>query len=295
MDNYLIIKKMKVSEASMDTSPVTRGFPGIPALMGFVHALQRKLQTNHPGTGFVAAGISCHSFDPGMHNTGEGVKISMSRNPPHEKRHLEKGVPFIEEGKADMLVSVIICVERGEFEAQGLIDDTTNLLPSMRFSGGTIWGAEQIRIVSCSKDDEKGQKMVLRQLMPGFVLLDRKDLVEKSMEQGLDALDSLLDHLEVSRMEPEEVHQKAEWAKKSGEPGWLVPISVGYHALSASGRVANQRDPDIEHCFAENVITLGEFAMPTRLDRVEQLLWSSKTDENQGLYLYAQKFQNKGD
>jgi len=295
MDNYLIIRKMRVSEASMETSPVTRGFPSIPALMGFVHALQRKLQTNHPSIGFANAGISCHSFDPGMHNTGEGLKISMSRNPPHEKKHLEKGVPFIEEGKADMVVSVIIGIEKGEFERQGLISDATDLLPSLRFSGGTIWGAVQIQIVSCSKDDEAGQRIVLRQLMPGFVLQERRDLVEKSMEQGLDALDALLDHLEVSRVESDEKHQKAEWAKKSGEPGWLVPVSVGYHALSAPGKVASQRDPNFEHCFAENVLTLGEFVMPIRLDRVEQLLWQPKTDETQGLFLYTQTFQNKGD
>jgi len=295
MDNYLIINKMRVSEASMETSPVTRGFPSIPALMGFVHALQRKLATNHPGIGFADAGISCHSFDPGMHNTGEGLKISMSRNPPHEKKHLEKGVPFIEEGKADMVVSVIIGIEKGEFERQGLISDATDLLPSLRFSGGTIWGAVQIQIVSCSKDDEAGQRIVLRQLMPGFVLQERRDLVEKSMEQGLDALDALLDHLEVSRVESDEKHQKAEWAKKSGEPGWLVPVSVGYHALSAPGKVASQRDPNFEHCFAENVLTLGEFVMPIRLDRVEQLLWQPKTDETQGLFLYTQTFQNKGD
>ena len=295
MDNYLIIRKMKVSEASMETSPVTRGFPSIPALMGFVHALQRKLQTNHPGIGFASAGISCHSFDPGLHSTGEGLKISMSRNPPHEKKHLEKGVPFIEEGKADMVVSLIIGIEKGEFESRGLISNTTELLPSMRFSGGTIWGTEQIRTVSCSKDDDAGQRMVLRQLMPGFVLQERKDLVERSMDEGLDALDALLDHLEVSRVESDETHQKAEWAKKSGEPGWLVPVSVGYHALSAPGKVANQRDPDFEHCFAENVLTLGEFVMPIRLDRVEQVLWQPKTDDTQGLYLYTQNFQNKGD
>jgi CRISPR-associated protein Csy2 len=131
--------------------------------------------------------------------------------------------------------------------------------------------------------------------MPGFVLQERKDLVEKSMEKGIDALDALLDHLEVTRVESDENGQKPEWAKKSGEPGWLVPLSVGYHALSAPGRVANQRDPGFEHCFAENVLTLGEFVMPIRLDRVEQLLWHPKIDESQGLYLYTQTFQNKGD
>lgn len=291
MDNYLIIRKMKVSEASMDTSPVTRGFPSIPALMGFVHALQRKLQTNHPGIGLTKAGISCHSFDPGMHSTGEGLKISMSRNPPHEKKHLENGVPFIEEGKANMVVSLIIRIEKDEFETQGLIDDTESLLPCMRFSGGTIWGAEQLRILSCGKDDDTGHKDVLRKLMPGFALQERKDLVEKSMDEGLDALDALLDHLEISRLETDEKEQKPNWAKKSREPGWLVPVSTGYRALSAPGKVANQRDPDFEHCFAENVLTLGEFVMPIRLDRVEQLLWRQpRVEENQELYLYTQTF-----
>lgn len=295
MDNYLVIRKIKILEAGMDSSPVTRGFPSIPAIMGFVHAMQRRLQSGHPGLKLTKAGASCHFFAPGLHDTRVGKKVSMTKNPAHAKKHLKIKdgvksieVPFIEEGKADLTLTMIILIEADSFEKDRLIADIAEMLPHLRLSGGTIWGAEEVQVLSCSKDDQSGQRMILHKLMPGFVLQERKDLVEKSMEQGVDALDAILDHLEVSRTESDDQPDRPAWVRKSGEPGWLVPVSVGYRALSEPGYTKNQRAPDYKHCFAENVLTLGEFVMPIRLDRIEQLLWQPRVDENQGFYLYTQ-------
>lgn len=303
MNSYLILQKMHVTEVSMESSPITSGFPSIPAVMGFVHALQRKVQGLHPGIQFSQAGISSHSFYPGVHRTGGGLKVAFSKNPPHAKKHVEtnadgsmKGVPFIEEGKAEMLVSVIIKIGGGLLDGKALAQDVSVLLPDLRLAGGKIWGAKKVIFQNCS-DTEEDQRKILRCLMPGFVLVERKDLVEKNMEQGLDALDALLDHLEISRVveEGDQGQERVHWRRKSEEPGWLVPISVGYHAISEPGHVRNQRDPNCLHCFAENVITLGEFIMPLRLDRVESLLWKSNVDEEYGLYVYTQSFQTTGE
>lgn len=293
MDNYLILQKMKVTEAGMDSSPIISGFPSLPAVMGFVHALQRLVQKRLPEVSFPKAGICSHAFDPGVHRTGEGVKPALTKNPPYARKHLEKGVPFIEEGKADMTVSIVIQIEGGSFDQASLKAQITSALPRLRFSGGTIWSPNNILIRSCAKDDEEGHKKILRSIMPGFVLQDRKDLVEKSMDAGSDALDAILDHLEVQRQNLPD-HDglspaKSRWVRKSGEPGWLVPIAVGYKAISEVSQVKNQRDPECQHHFAENVLTLGEFIMPVRLDTVESLLWQSYIDDKEGLYLYTQQ------
>jgi CRISPR-associated protein Csy2 len=303
MNSYLIIQKMHVTEVSMESSPITSGFPSIPAVMGFVHALQRKIQALHPGIQFPQTGISSHSFIPGVHQIGGGVKVAFSKNPPHARKHVEinsdgamKGVPFIEEGKADMVVSIIIKIGEGLRDGKALAQDVFAHLPGLRLAGGKIWGAKKVIYQNCP-DTEEDQRKILRCLMPGFVLVERKDLIEKSMEDGLDALDAILDHLEISRAveEDDQGTESVHWRRKSKEPGWLVPISVGYHGISELGHVFNQRDSNCLHSFAENVISLGEFMMPLRLDRVESLLWKSNVDEKRGLYLYTQSFQTTGE
>ncbi|WP_028573525.1 type I-F CRISPR-associated protein Csy2 [Desulfonatronovibrio hydrogenovorans] len=297
MDSYLVIQKMDVTEASMDSSPIVNGFPGIPAIMGFVHALQRKLQSGYPGILLPLAGVSCHFFEPRVRKTGWQARLSLSKNPPYLKKHVEKdkngllkGVPFIEEGKADMRVSLIIKIQGEGLNFSELKRDVQDLLPSMRFAGGTIWGAENIVCRNCG--DEADEKRLLRLLMPGFALVERRDLIEELMEDGKDALDALLDHLEIRR-EEDENGQTVGWRRKTEEPGWLVPIAVGYRAISETGQVKNQRDPECLHCFAENVITLGEFVMPIRLGRLREVLWQPSVDEAHGMYVYTN--QNKGE
>lgn len=286
---------MQVSEVSMDSSPITCGFPSIPAMMGFVHNLQRKIQPLHPGIIFSQAGISSHSFIPGVRQVQGSEKITFCKHPPHTAKHVEKnkegnfrGVSFVQEGKASITISIIIKIEDGLNDGKALAQNIADLLPRLRFAGGNIWGAKKVIFQNCP-DTEKAHKQILCRLMPGFVLIDRKSLVTTSMEKGLDALDAILDHLEISRI-TEEVEQKETvyWQRKSNESGWLVPISVGYHIISEPGYVKNQRDPETLHCFAENVITLGEFLMPHRLDRVENLLWKTHVDEDHGLFVYTQ-------
>jgi CRISPR-associated protein Csy2 len=128
--------------------------------------------------------------------------------------------------------------------------------------------------------------------MPGFVLIERRDLMEEQIDKGKDALDVLLDHLEVRRVESEN-DETVFWRRKSEEPGWLVPIPVGYRAISEIRQVKNQRDPDCLHCFGENVVTLGEFVLPIRLERLDEVLWQANVDNEQGLYVYSN--QNKGE
>ncbi len=297
MNNYLVIQKMDVSEASMDSCPIVNGFPGIPAVMGFVHALQRKVQKKYPSVLFPRAGISCITFKPAVYKTGGGTRLSLTKNPPYLKKHTEKnsdgslkGVPFIEEGKTDMRVSVIIEIEGEALNLKELSNDVSNLLSNLRFAGGTVWGAQNILCRNCGKEGD--EKRLLQNLMPGFVLIERRDLMEENMVNDRDALDALLDHLEVRRIKDED-GQTISWQRKSEEPGWLVPIPVGYRAISEIGHVENQRDPACRHCFAENVITLGEFVIPTRLDKLKSALWQSHFDEDQGLYVYTN--QNKGE
>jgi len=117
-------------------------------------------------------------------------------------------------------------------------------------------------------------------------------LIAEAMEEGIDALDALLDYLQICRQQAEN-DDKIVWSRKRPVSGWLVPVVVGYKAISPLAKVKSQRDPDCLHCFAENVITLGEFVMPIRFQSIEEFLWYPEIDEDKGFYIYQQKKSQK--
>ncbi|MGZ8183775.1 MAG: type I-F CRISPR-associated protein Csy2, partial [Methylobacter sp.] len=81
---------------------------------------------------------------------------------------------------------------------------------------------------------------------------------------------------------------QTEWTAKRKTAGWIVPIATGFHGIGALGKAENQRDPDTPHRFAESLVTLGEFVMPYRIKRLNDLLWHSRYDAENNLYLIEQ-------
>jgi len=80
--------------------------------------------------------------------------------------------------------------------------------------------------------------------------------------------------------------EKLEWAPEP-RPGWIVPIPVGFGALSEllpAGEVQNARDHDTPFRFVESLYSIGQWISPHRLDNVGQVLWYASTDPVAGLY-----------
>ena len=65
----------------------------------------------------------------------------------------------------------------------------------------------------------------------------------------------------------------------------MVPIAVGFQGISPLGLAQNQRDANTPHRFAESVLTLGEFVMPYRIERIDDMLWHYHVDAEQDLYV----------
>ena len=77
-------------------------------------------------------------------------------------------------------------------------------------------------------------------------------------------------------------------------PGWIVPIPVGFGALSElqpAGEVQNARDHDTPFRFVESLYSIGQWISPHRLDNVGQLLWYASTDPGAGLYRCRNRYQ----
>jgi CRISPR-associated protein Csy2 len=157
-----------------------------------------------------------------------------------------------------------------------------------------------------------------RHLMPGFVLISRAQLLAdhtadmQKERADATAFDALLDLCALHYTPPtsdtsdaelaaseggdaagvEAVKAQAEvskdWAVSRRKPGWLVPLPVGYAAIShlyAPGEVKNARDNDTPFRFVESVLSLGEWVGPHRIKKLQDLLWQHSAQPEAGLYI----------
>jgi len=141
---------------------------------------------------------------------------------------------------------------------------------------------------------EEAQTKLMRSLMPGFALVERRELMQHAMEQGSDALDAMLEYMTVHHTCKQDDDGNVSWKSQrktntnGDRPGWIVPIATGFQGISELGEAKNQRDPEVPHRFAESVVTLGEFKMAHRIKQLDEVLWHYHTDLDLNLYLCQQ-------
>jgi CRISPR-associated protein Csy2 len=196
----------------------------------------------------------------------------------------------------------------------------------MRLAGGSILpnpqrGKHPARWVDWPSNSE-GQvsafAQLRRHLAPGFVLVSRAQLLAnhvsamKKERSEATALDALLDLCALHHTPPTPTTAGADlaviegneaadaevvnppvlttkdWTVSRRKPGWLVPLPVGYAAISplyAPGEVKNARDNDTPFRFVESVLSLGEWVGPHRIKNLHDLLWRHHAQPEAGLYV----------
>lgn len=300
-NNLILLPHIQVHNANALSSPFTIGFPAMTAWLGAVHALQRKLNAKDLPVAFNAGGVVVHHFNLQTYKgPGDYVHSIVGTGNPLEPKS-EKGKikgnavrpSFIEEARCHLEASLII--EYAGIEAQDeqpMLEQLHQLmLGNMKLAGGDILGCEAPDII-------RDFQIAKRKLMPGYALIERRDLMQEAMEQGQDAIDAMLDYLAIHHScTKEDINgeERITWQRQrkgtgpNGQTGWVVPIATGFHGISELGNALNQRDPDVLHRFAESVVTLGEFKMPYRLQSPEELLWRYHVEPENNLYLCVQK------
>ena len=287
MRQFLLIPHLKVHNANAMSSPYTIGFPAMTAWLGAVHAIQRKLKVKNHDVKLTKLAISCHEFNLQTYK-GQGDfvhSIIGTANPLDAKGDRPA---FIEEARCHLEVSLLIeCENIDPDEKDEFLNLVNQLVISMKFASGDVLAVKKCEILNF--DDEasidKELRPILNKLMLGHVLIERRDLVIESMNEGKDALDAVLDYLKVTHSSTVDEYDKVTWTSKRKAQGWLVPIAVGFQGVSELGQAKNQRDANTPHRFAESVITLGEFKMPYRIESIDQLLWQYYVDLESNLYL----------
>lgn len=306
MKSYLLIRHMLVHNANAMSSTLTIGVPAVTAWMGAVHALERKIQQQGRCKDilFTGAGISFHHCSLQVFKSSiDAVYLIRGTANPAEPKNKNEGktqnkkissdmrelnLPsFIEEPRIHLDISLLVELEGldGDNDEE-FLDCVRKLLPSMKMAGGDILEIGESRLCYADREHPQEERKVLSALMPGFVLIERDDLIRQMTESGADSLQALLDYLKITRTARKDENGNIDgWDYSRKGNGWLVPISVGFKGISELGNVENQRDPSVLHQFVENAVTLGEFRMPYRFDHVDDILWHYEYDSKNSLYL----------
>ncbi|MBU3017924.1 type I-F CRISPR-associated protein Csy2 [Paraglaciecola agarilytica] len=291
----LIIPHIKVHNANALSSPFTIGFPAMTAWLGAVHALQRQLNTQGIPVVFSATGVVSHDMDLQTYKgDNDFVHSIVGTGNPLDKTGARSA--FIEEARCHLDVSLVVQFDNITIdERENLIDAISHLLHAkMKMAGGDI---RDFKIPFCLNSEEGVPEDLIkiqRALMPGYALLERRDLMINAMKNGADALDALIDYLAIHHHCETDEDGKVTWSSyrktlDNKPAGWVVPIATGFHGISELGEAKNQRDPDTPHRFAESIVTLGEFKMPHRIKSIEDILW--RYHQKDDLYLCQQKAQ----
>ncbi|EJL6331795.1 type I-F CRISPR-associated protein Csy2 [Vibrio cholerae] len=286
--NVLILPHLKIHNANALSSPFTIGFPAMTAWLGFMHALERKLsQAGLSDLMLHSAAVVSHRCDVQTHK-GEGdfVHSIIGTANPLDKDGSRSA--FIEEARCHLDVSLVIewsgneeQVQQPEFTLQ-----LQAVIATMKVAGGDVLSFGKPSVKSVITQEDTAQ--VLRQLMPGYVLIERRDLMIDAMQQGDDAIDALLGYLTVDHHCEQLEDQSVAWHSQRKTSGWIVPIATGFQGISPLGEAKNQRDPSVPHRFAESVVTLGEFVMAYKIKHLDDILWQYHPDLENDLYLCQQ-------
>lgn len=302
------VSHLRVENANAVSGPLSWGFPPPTAFTGFTHALDRRLK----GITLGGVGIVCHRFDPQTYprirepeekyrapdNIAQRFRLARHPGTPKDSSK-ELFAAIIEEGRAHLEVTLLIEVmtELDEDGRRDLAGRICSVLPTMRLAGGSIWNWKRIQAMSWPEWEEEQRKAFrsLRyRLLPGFALVQRDNLLAEHLADmrrdnpQTSPLEAFLDLLALHVDPVPGDGDDCQWGQARSKSGWLVPLSVGFAAISPlyePGEVQGTRDAVTPFCFVEGVTTIGQWISPHRLAKLEDMLWHPETDTDKGLYL----------
>lgn len=287
---FLLLTHLNVQNANALSSPFTIGFPAMTAWLGAVHALQRKLNTDgYTALKFDAVAVVSHECVLQTHKgVGDYVHSIIGTANPLDKTGARSA--FIEEARCHLDISLVIeCLGINKDDEELMMERVSHHLNcSMKMAGGDILKFDVPSMIRIEEGLDANLRGLTRKLMPGYAIVERRELMREAMEGGQDAIDGLLDFLMLHNTCDEDDDGNVTWTCKRKTSGWIVPIATGFQAISELAQAKNQRDENTEHRFAESVVTLGEFKMPHQIRSIDEILWRYHVEPENDLYLCQQ-------
>ena len=254
MKKYILLEKISIENANAFNN-ITIGIPAITGFMGFTHALERKLNAKGVEIKFTGVGIEFHEYELKGYRDKHGHYITTlplpSSIPGKNEKEINQHV--MNQAYIDLTMSFVLEVD-AEIIDKSMCTTIKRVIESLRVAGGTINGYKDVKMINSLKDIPYGYFLVLRQ-----------DKLNEAF--GSDMLDKMINAMQ--------------------NDSSLVPVAIGFKALTNVGYVEGQRDPEKEHCFVESVFSLVTFVQNTCLTSVDKYLWKYKAEN--GVYLCAQE------
>lgn len=302
-ENLWVVPHLRIQNANAISGNLTWGFPAMSAFVGLMHALERKAQAAGIGILFDGVGVVCHHHEAQVSRNGFVYNFNLTRNPVDKSGDT---AAIVEEGRIHLDVTLVFALRgaslgSSDTERAALAEQLMALLEPMRVAGGSVVSSplsdnrHKPWIVRIKEDpDEQHQQFLSlrRRLMPGFTLVLRDDLLRKHHQElvaqnpGTTVLDAWLDLSRLNMVCERDDDEAVEWTARK-KPGWLVPIPIGYSALSdlyEPGDIARARDTRTPFRFVESLYSIGQWISPHRLKQPSDLLWYVDNDLDQGLY-----------
>ncbi|MEC5344363.1 type I-F CRISPR-associated protein Csy2 [Brenneria populi] len=299
MSSLIILRHVRVENANA-IAGLTYGFPAITHFLGYTHALSRRLRQSHRLT-LHGCGVICHQQQIHAYGSSWERVFALTRNPLTKEA---KTAAFNEEGRMHMTVSLLIecrgAIADGDEGARVLAERLSTLCVNQRLAGGIITEIGKIDVMTFPSNEAQTRN-VMRRLLPGYVLLDRRELLKNHFEQlkranpDAEMIDAWLDFsaLKMAAAEdnPNVDSEQVDWRYlPKPAPGYLVPLMTGYRAISplyAAGEVDKTRDATTPFCFAESIYGIGEWRGAHRIDDLQAVLWHY--DYHEGWYQCCSK------
>lgn len=293
MSALIILRHIRVENANA-IAGLTYGFPAISHFLGYTHALSRKLQQSH-GLTLDGCGVVCHKHQLHAHQSGWDRGFALTRNPLTKDAST---APFNEEGRMHMTVSLLIectgVIADGDEGASAFAHHLKSLCVGQKLAGGSIIDIRNISVIAFPETQQQIRALMYR-LLPGYVLVDRSPYLQQQLNKlkqnnpQAEMIDAWLDFcaLKMHAVKTEETESNTitwDYLPKP-EPGYLVPLTTGYRAISSryqAGEVEKSRDPRMPFCFVEALYGLGEWRGAHRIHDIQEILW--RYDNHSGLY-----------
>jgi CRISPR-associated protein Csy2 len=299
MKKFLLIKDIKVQNANAFSSVYTAGFPAVTAFMGFVHKLQRDInkKSDFSNVKFSGVGIFSKEFRIQCYrdNKFNNFNSCLRRHPLIVKNSEAKTAAIVEEIFCDITFSLLIeCSGVRVFNQYDIKKDLFTMINKSKFAGGDIlsYDFKSTEFITFDNDVETFKNKIGKKLMVSYALIDRHDLLEPANSEN--SMKDLISFLTInSRCIKEEDEINWEYYKK--QPGWFVPVPIGFIGITEPNKINGQRDSASIHRFVEPVITLGEFKLAYRIKELSDLLWYYDFDEINSLYICKNKKGEKNE
>lgn len=302
--HLLVLPHLRIQNANAISSPLTHGFPSITAFSGLMWALERKTRSLGLDLSFKAVGLICHDHQEQV-NDGYIKAFSLTRNPTGKDG---RTAAIVEEGRIHLELSLILAVTSERWCEEPAIQEhdreaVAQTLNNMRLAGGTFLPPPDkhrhqpyiVDLTGAEHDRLAEFRRARLRMLPGFTLVCRDDLIDARLNQlqqdnpeatRLEAWLSLC-RINWSYQTDTRDPEKGQWVDDRKGLGWIVPIPVGYGALSElypPGNVVNARDMKAPFRFVENLYSIGQWISPHRLSAPEEMLWYADYCPEGGLY-----------